>query len=123
MRWFRKLVGFLPWRLVPRHTAPTAPVLRSTAPAPMWTADCAIQWKNFISSPTGQIFMARFYAMQAATAVAAVRAQSVGETHNPTFEDAVNWVESLSRMTGDQVITDEQPTDGESADFETPVAL
>ena len=78
--------------------------------APEWTRENATQLRQFLSSPTGLTLLAKaraadyFYCRQTA------QAASVGEVSVSTFSDAINWLESLTRVAGDQATTDDAPS-------------
>lgn len=57
--------------------------------------------RQFLSSETGRIFMARARAMEYNVAVQCVRDAAAGQIKVPTFSDAIQWLDSLSRSGGD----------------------
>ncbi|MDE2099809.1 MAG: hypothetical protein KGL39_21330 [Patescibacteria group bacterium] len=87
--------------------------------APEWTATEQADWKRFLASQTGQVLQARG---QALAAVIALRAgeDAINPGHAAVraagFNDCLRWLDSLSRVTGDQVTepTAEQPPEGEA---------
>ena len=114
----KRLQAFWVWvtrRRVASPGLPAAPL------APDWKPEHARDLKQFLSSTTGQTLLARARAMEYATALASVRAASVGETSLSTFSEAINWLESLSRATGDQAATSGVPS-GERDDAEPEFA-
>lgn len=75
-----------------------------------------------MSGPTGSALLARARALEAANALHGCQ-DAITSTHSAGraagFSDCVNWLESLSRVTGDQVTNDEPPPEGETESLET----
>lgn len=90
--------------------------------APKWTAVNATEWRKFLSTDTGRILMLRARAQECALAITSQQSNAMGQPCVYTFSDAINWLDSLSQVTGDQVTTTEAPTEAEPEALETPSA-
>jgi len=83
---------------------------------PIWTPDDALMLKKFFTTATGQRLIARFEAMAVTQALAGCAdpmhtGHSAGVGHG--FNEAKEWLLSLSRVTGAQVAQDEDRPQGE----------
>lgn len=120
---FAKLKRILPPRRAERVMVPPASARHSSPWTPgvtEWTADNAAELAKFFTSSTGQALLVRARARQCATAIASQQAQAVGEVNIETFSDAIDWLVSLSKISGstaDQVENSGPDANGEpSAD-------
>jgi hypothetical protein len=112
------------WRLTHRQKAAgnVSDALPAAPLAPEWTRQNATDLVRFLSSESGQVFLARARAMEYNAAVQCVKDASAGKLQVPTFSDAINWLESLSRAGGDQPANFSAPT-GETGSVERELAI
>ena len=112
------------WRFVSRQNAAgnVSDALPAAPHAPDWTRQNATDLSQFLKGETGQVFLARARAMEYNVSVQCVKDASAGNLKVPTFSDAINWLESLSRAGGDQPAYSNAPT-GETGSVERELAI
>jgi len=112
------------WRLTHRQNAAgnVSDALPAAPLAPEWTRVNATELQRFLRTETGAILMQRARAMEYNVAVQCVKDASAGRLQVPTFSDAINWLQSLSRSGGDQPETTSLST-GEIETAERELAI
>jgi len=74
--------------------------------APDWTPDYATGLKKFLSSEEGRVLMARARALECKLALDACTKKAISPDRAAGFSDAVNWLESLSQISGASPVQD-----------------
>lgn len=109
--------------LFAKRRAAAGPVLLELPKPAPWTADDVTEFRRFLGTVTGQRLLARARCLEYRNALAGCN-DSITTSHSAGrgagFSDAINWLESLSRVTGDQVTgaepansNDSRPPDSE----------
>ncbi len=91
------------------------PLNAAPAAAPEWTEEHAQFLRNFLSHPYGQDLLARARALETKLALDACHKRNGVSPENASgFSDAINWLESLSMISGSA------PVQAESDPRQTP---
>lgn len=70
---------------------------------PKWTAENTTELRRFLSSSTGTTFIELARCREYVLAIQTQQSAAVGETSVSTWSDCLNWINSLSQVTGEQV--------------------